>query len=210
MVYNTEINKNESDIVKSSYLDNKSQKENTLSNNSDNSTYISNSNIPSFKKVLVTYDDTEKSNRAIKYSIYLSNISGAEITILQVLGNLDKLENSHMDVSNRGTSSNKITSSSSSTIDSEKGQNYSVNVEGQIIESMEDRIKAIENTGFKNKITYKIRTGWVVDEIVKEVNGSEYDLLIISSSHLSSWVKSLFSEARKIISNVDIPVLLLQ
>ena len=210
MVYNTEINKNESDIVKSSYLDNKSQKENTLSNNSDNSTYISNSNIPSFKKVLVTYNDTEKSDKAIKYSIYLSNISGAEITILQVLGNLDKLENSHMDVSNRGTSSNKITSSSSSTIDSEKGQNYSVNVEGQIIESMEDRIKAIENTGFKNKITYKIRTGWVVDEIVKEVNGSEYDLLIISSSHLSSWVKSLFSEARKIISNVDIPVLLLQ
>jgi len=210
MVYNTEINKNESDIVKSSYLDNKSQKENTLSNNSDNSIYISNSNIPSFKKVLVTYNDTEKSDKAIKYLIYLSNISGAEITILQVLGNLDKLENSHMDVSNRGTSSNKITSSSSSTIDSEKGQNYSVNVEGQIIESMEDRIKAIENTGFKNKITYKIRTGWVVDEIVKEVNGSEYDLLIISSSHLSSWVKSLFSEARKIISNVDIPVLLLQ
>ena len=210
MIYNTEINKNESDIVKSSYLDNKSQKENTLSNNSDNSTHISNSNIPSFKKVLVTYDDTEKSDKAIKYSIYLSSISGAEITILQVLGNLDKLENSHMDVSNRGTSSNKITSSSSSTIDSEKGPNYSVNVEGQIIESMEDRIKAIENTGFKNKITYKIRTGWVVDEIVKEVNGSEYDLLIISSSHLRSWVKSLFSEARKIISNVDIPVLLLQ
>ncbi len=210
MIYNTEINKNESDIVKSSYLDNKSQKENTLSNNSDNSTYLSNSNIPSFKKVLVTYDDTEKSDTAIKYSIYLSNISGAEITILQVLGNFDKLENSHMDVSNRGTSSNKITSSLSSTIDSEKGQNYSVNVEGQIIESMEDRIKAIENTGFKNKITYKIRTGWVVDEIVKEVNGSEYDLLIISSSHLSSWLQSLFSEARKIISNVDIPVLLLQ
>ena len=98
MVYNTEINKNESDIVKSSYLDNKSQKENTLSNNSDNSTYISNSNIPSFKKVLVTYNDTEKSDKAIKYSIYLSNISGAEITSLQVLGNLDKLENSYIKV----------------------------------------------------------------------------------------------------------------
>jgi nucleotide-binding universal stress UspA family protein len=48
-----------------------------------------------------------------------------------------------------------------------------------------------------------------VDEIVKEINESKYDLLIISSSHLSSWIKSLFSEARKIISNVDIPVLLL-
>ncbi|CAN5777474.1 hypothetical protein BH23THE1_BH23THE1_18700 [soil metagenome] len=41
---------------------------------------------------MVTYDDSEISDRAIKYAIYLSKISGAEITILQVLGNRDKLE----------------------------------------------------------------------------------------------------------------------
>lgn len=209
MVYNNEMNKNNSDIANSSDLDISSRNEGLSVNNSAS---VFKSNIPSVNKILVTYDDTEKSDKAIKYSIYLSNISGAEITILQVLGNLDKLENSYVDVSNRDTSSNsKITSPSSSlpTNNSKKGQKYSVNVDGQIIKSMEDKIKAIENTGFKNKVTYKIRTGWVVDEIVKEVNGSEYDLLIISSSHLSSWVKSLFSEARKIISNVDIPVLLL-
>ncbi len=209
MIYSNEMNKNNSDIANSSNLDISYRNEGLSVNNS---APLFKSDIPSVNKILVTYDDTEKSDKAIKYSIYLSNISGAEITILQVLGNLDKLENSYVNVSNRDTSGNfQIASPSSSSPESnsDKGQKYSVNVEGQIIKSMENKIKAIENTGFKNKVTYKIRTGWVVDEIVKEINESKYDLLIISSSHLSSWIKSLFSEARKIISNVDIPVLLL-
>ncbi len=209
MIYNNEMNKNNSDIANSSDLDLSSRNEGLSDNNS---APVFKSNTPSVSKILVTYDDTEKSDKAIKYSIYLSNISGAEITILQVLGNLDKVENSYLDISNRDTrGKSKITSPSSSSPESnsEKNQKYSVNVEGQIIKSMEDKIMAIENTGFKNKVTYKIRTGWVVDEIVKEINESKYDLLILSSSHLSSWIKSLFSEARKIISNVDVPVLLL-
>jgi nucleotide-binding universal stress UspA family protein len=74
---------------------------------------------------------------------------------------------------------------------------------------MEDKIKEIENAGFKNKISFKIRAGFIIDEIVKETRESKYDLLIISSSHMDSWINSLFSETRKIISKVDLPVLLL-
>ncbi|MDN5846021.1 MAG: universal stress protein [Candidatus Nitrosocosmicus sp.] len=208
MVYNNEINKNESDIINSSDLDKNSQDKNLLPSDS---TSVIQSNLPSFKKILVTYDDSGKSDKAINYSIYVSNISGAEIVILQVLGNIDKLENSSLDVSNKNKNiEDNTTASSSSTNDSDiKSQNYSVNVKGQIIESMEDKIKSIENTGFNNKVSYKIRSGFIVDEIVKETLESKYDLLIISSSHMDSWIKSLFSETRKIISNVDIPVLLL-
>ena len=74
---------------------------------------------------------------------------------------------------------------------------------------MEDKIKEIENKGIKNKISYKIRAGFIIDEIVKETRESKYDLLVISSSHMDSWISSLFSETRKIISHVDLPVLLL-
>ncbi|MDN5847962.1 MAG: universal stress protein, partial [Candidatus Nitrosocosmicus sp.] len=143
--------------------------------------------IPPFNKILVTYDDSEKSDRAIKYAIYLSNISRAEITILHVLGNIDKLENSYIDVSNKNENTEAGITSSNLTNDSEiKHQNYSVHIEGEIIKSMEDKIKAIESTGFKNKVSYKIRSGFVVDEIAKETIESKYDLLIISSSHMDS------------------------
>ena len=120
--------------------------------------------IPPFNKILITYDDSEKSDRAIEYAIYLSKISGAEITILQVLGNIDKLENSYIDVSNKKKDSESKSTFSNLTNESEiKDQNYSIHIEGEIVESMEDKIKEIESTGFKNKITYKIRPGFVVD-----------------------------------------------
>jgi nucleotide-binding universal stress UspA family protein len=153
-----------------------------------------------FNKILVTYDGSKISDKAINYSVYLSNISKAEIVILQIIGNIDKLENSYIDVSNK----NMDTTNSGI-----QGQNYSVSIKGNIVTLMEDKIKEIENNGFRNKISYKIRSGFVVDEIVKETKESKYDLLIISSSHMDSWIKSLFSETRKIIGNVDLPVLLL-
>jgi nucleotide-binding universal stress UspA family protein len=168
------------------------------------------SDIPSFNKILVTYDGSKKSDKAINYSIYLSNISKAEIVILQVLGNIDKLENSSIDISNKTKSTeSEIMSTDTFKELNSKSQNNSVNVQGQIVKSMEDKIKEIEKNGFKNKVSYKIRAGFIIDEIVKETRESKYDLLIISSSHMDSWIKSLFSETRKIISNVDMPILLL-
>jgi nucleotide-binding universal stress UspA family protein len=159
--------------------------------------------LPSFNKILLTYDGSEKSDKAINYSVYLSNISKAEIVILQVIENLDKLENSSIDISNRNIESE--TTKEPET----KSQKYSVNVQGKIAKSMEDKIIEIENKGFTNKISFKIRAGFIVDEIVKETRESKYDLLIISSSHMDSWISSLFSETRKIISHIDLPVLLL-
>lgn len=205
MSFNNEIDKNNSD--KSGPSNNKEYQNDDLSlKNSDS---ISKSNLPSFKKILVTYDGKDKSDKAINYSLFLSNVSGAEINILQVMENIDKFENTTMDVSNENSTKDS-TSSVSNDATKIKDQDFSVNVEGQIKESMEDKIKTIENTGFKNKVSYKIRTGSVVDEIVNEIKESQYDLLILSSSHLDSWIKSLFSDTRKIISNVSIPVLLLR
>ncbi len=211
MVTNNEItNTNKSDIINSKEIDKGLQRE-IIPVSSSNIGLGFETGIPQFNKILVTYDDSEKSDRAIKYAIYLSKISGAEITILQVVGNLDKLENSYINVSNKKKDDDESKSTFSDlTGDSEiKDQNYSVHIEGEIVKSMEDKIKAIENTGFKNKVSFKIRSGFVVGEITKETIESKYDLLIISSSHMDSWIKSLFSETRKIISNVNLPVLLL-
>jgi hypothetical protein len=77
------------------------QKESLSSINS-----ISKSNIPSFRRILVTYDGNDKSDKAINYSIYLSNISSAELVILQVIEKIDKFENTTMHVSDKNSSNN--------------------------------------------------------------------------------------------------------
>lgn len=76
------------------------------------------------------------------------------------------------------------------------------NIEGDLINSMKEKIKKIKQAGCKNKVSPKFKTGNIVDKIVNEVNGLNYDLVILSSSHLNSWIESLVSNTRKIISNV--------
>ena len=95
---NTEITPlGKSDIVASKDLDKSKTKIKPVGTASE---IVGNkSDIPALNKILVTYDGTEKSDKAINYSIYLSNISNAEIVILQVIENIDKLESSSIDVS---------------------------------------------------------------------------------------------------------------
>jgi nucleotide-binding universal stress UspA family protein len=181
------------------------QKESLSSINS-----ISKSNIPSFRRILVTYDGNDKSDKAINYSIYLSNISSAELVILQVIEKIDKFENTTMHVSDKNSSNNSTGYSTSDNISGATDQVNSVSVEGQVIDSMEEKLRTIKNAGLENNVSYRIRTGSAVEEIVNEINESHYDLLVLSTSHLDSWIKSLFSDTRKIISNINTPVLLLQ
>jgi nucleotide-binding universal stress UspA family protein len=205
MTFENKTSQDNSDGISSHDLNEENKKDNL----SLNSHAISKNNFPSFGKILVTYDGKVKSDKAINYSIYLSNISGAQIIILQVVENIDKLENTSVDVSNENNVNRSTTATTNNSMESEN-KNYSVNMEGQIIDSMEEKIKMIENTGFKNKVSYKMRTGSAVGEIINEIDESKYDLLILSSSHFDSWMKSLFSDTRKIIGNINIPVLLLQ
>ena len=44
---------------------------------SDPTEFISEFILPSFRKILVTHDGKDKSNKAINYAIYLSKLSGA-------------------------------------------------------------------------------------------------------------------------------------
>ena len=72
------------------------------------------------------------------------------------------------------------------------------------------RLRNVRQLGLNNKISYKFRAGKADDEIVKEIKENNFDLLILTTTHIDSWIRSLFSDARKIISNISIPVLIIQ
>ena len=161
---------------------------------------ISKDNLPSFKKILVTDDGKDISNKALNYAVYLANSTGSELLILRILEDIQTLK----DVNIEGSSSNHKNRES-------KDQYFNRTIKGEIIDSMEEKIKKCQEVGFKNRILYKFLAGNnVVDEIVTEIKNNNYDLIVLATSHIDSWFSSLFSDARKIISNISKPVLVKQ
>jgi nucleotide-binding universal stress UspA family protein len=156
---------------------------------------ISKSSIPSYTKILVPDDGKEISNKALSQAIYVSNLSGAEIVILRIIENVDKLGDTSVNISQDGT-----------TMKDEK--DLKRNVEGELVNTMEEKIRKCVQAGSKNKISYQIKAGHTVEEIVKECEQTNYDLIVMATSHLDSWMRSLFSDTRKIMSNINVPVLI--
>ena len=155
---------------------------------------ISKENVPSISKILITDDGKDESNKVFNYAVSLSKYSGAELQILRILEKLEKIEGASLEgVSAQG--SNK---------------NIKQEVKGPAIEEMELKVKRCREAGCENKISYKFKVGNPLEEIVKEIKVGNYDLLILRSVHLDSGVRALFSSARKIIGNVEIPVLVIR
>ena len=162
---------------------------------SNSSSATSKLNIPSYTKILVPHDGKEASDKALGHAIYLSNLSGAEIVILGIIQDVEKFEGTSVDISQ-----NKITHNQ---------KNFEFDIKGELVNIMEAKIKQCTEAGSKNKISYGIRTGNVVHEIVKACQETDYDLVIMATTHLDSWLHSIFSETRKIISSIQTPVLII-
>ena len=86
-------------------------------------------------------------------------------------------------------------------INDARKQDYTNNIQTGLTHSMEEKIKKIKHAGCM-KVSYKFREGNTIDEIVGEITEMDYDLVILRSSHLNSWMKSLFNNAGKIIGNI--------
>ena len=60
---------------------------------------ISKSNVPSYTKILVPHDGKVMSDKALSHAIYISNLSGAEIVILRIIEDIDKLGDTSVNIS---------------------------------------------------------------------------------------------------------------
>ena len=159
---------------------------------------VSKENLPSFSKILIADDGKDESDRVLNYAVTLSRYSGAELLILRILEDMKKMGNVSVQGSNEDNISNK---------------DMKREIKGGIIDEMEKKISRCREAGCENKISYKFRMGDAKEEIINEVKEGNYDLIVLRSSrssHKDSWMRSFFSDARKIISNISIPVLIVQ
>jgi nucleotide-binding universal stress UspA family protein len=76
------------------------------------------------------------------------------------------------------------------------------------LSQLDERIRQCKDAGV-NKISYKIRTGKIVDEIVRQSEEMDFDLIIMASSRISSYVRVLGSIVRKVADSIRKPVLLI-
>jgi nucleotide-binding universal stress UspA family protein len=159
--------------------------------------HISKDDLPSFKKILVTDDGKDISNKALNYAVSLSNSTGAELFILRILHDVEKFGNISLEGSHE-------------KLQMDNQQDYHRKIKGDVIDAMEEKIKKCQEAGCKNKVSYKFLAGNVVDEIVNEIHNNNYDLIVMVTSHIDSWFSSLFSDVRKIINHISKPVLIVQ
>jgi|SRR6476646_819155 len=149
-----------------------------------------------YQKILVPHDGSVMSDKALSHAAYLSKISGAEIVVLNVI--------EHEVV----PPSTLLTFIKSDTPIEKAKEDLRNTLEGGVKQMLDERIKRCQDVGI-NKISYKIRTGKIVDEIVHQSEEMDFDLIIMASGRITSYVRVLGSVVRRVVDSIRKPVLLI-
>jgi nucleotide-binding universal stress UspA family protein len=165
------------------------------------------SSIPQYKRILVPHDESEMSDKALSHAIYLSNETGAEIVILNVIENIDKIPHTSISATMKEGEEKLEEIQQSKPFDT----NLAVSLEGQVKQRMEEKLRSCREAGSKGQISYRIQTGKAVDEILKVSEEMNTDLIVMSSSKITSTIMGIIqqSTAKKVIESSNRPVLVM-
>ena len=152
---------------------------------------------PQIKKILVPHDGSKMSDKALRYAIYLSKLTGADLLILNVMDQPNILI----------PASAIVFSSPGDKLDKIKNdlQRLSKEYSNQILE------KAMELTKQEEVIntSYIIRSGKTVDEIVVLSEMRNIDLIVMASSRIASTIRILGSTTKGVLNSIRKPVLVI-
>lgn len=158
---------------------------------------------PRFKRILIAYDGTQMSKKALSYAAYISRISDSEVVVISVVkGNKDR--GNVLPISMKVNLIEK-----EEEIDIEGShQRIPLNEALQkVIEEMTAECKAV---GMTEKIKYEIRKGNPADEIINLSNLMYFDLILMGSRRLASRIAGIGSTTRKVAATLKIPLLIVQ
>lgn len=152
---------------------------------------------PQIKKILVPHDGSKMSDKALRYAIYLSKLTRADLLILNVMDQPNILI----------PASAIVFSSPGDKLDKIKNdlQRLSREYSNQILE------KAMELTKQEEVIntSYIIRSGKTVDEIVAVSEKRNIDLIVMASSRIASTIRILGSTTKGVLNSIRKPVLVI-
>jgi len=171
--------------------------------------------IPQYKRILVPDDGSELSDKAIGHAIYLSNVTGAEIVILNIVKDIGKIQPTTISATTttitkeKGGGGEAEVAAKRTTADDDK-KDIQITIEGHAEQIMEKRIRLCKEAGAKNQISYKMQTGKnLVEEILNLSENMNIDLIVMASSKVTSPIMGLTSITRKVIDGSKSPVLVI-
>lgn len=174
------------------------------------SSYSSSSILPSaYKRILVPvpHDNTEMSDKALGHAIYLANATGSEIIILFVVEKIEDISDTTFVGSDSGSEG---VVNEERNRDDEDVQMITVTAQGEVKKMIEEKLNLCKAAGIKGQISYRLTTGKSVeDEIANLAGTGDIDLIVMTSDTISSSIRSFGSTARKVIDNVDVPVMII-
>ena len=148
------------------------------------------SEIPQFHKILVPYDGTKMSDKALSYAIYLSRISVSDIFILNIV-------EKYSDLKDVLPTTIKAEFGHDTDWDKISNKDLQVRIGGALRELIEDKVRLCKDAGVVKNISYEIRTGNAADEIIKVANQSKFDVIVMASHRLTSTIRGIGSTYKK-------------
>src|SRR5215467_5687267 len=126
----------------------------TLKDTLSKETSILSSNPLQYETILVPHDGSTMADIALKHAIYLSDISGAEIIILNLVEDIDSVDSSAVLVTSRERN--------------ETRNNYEIKLEGEVKSMVEEKIRLCKQVGLKVK--YHIKPSEEIIKVSEEMN----------------------------------------
>jgi nucleotide-binding universal stress UspA family protein len=168
--------------------------------------------IPHYKKILVPDDFSELSDRALSHAIYISNSTGADLVILNIITDTEIKPTTISATTKEGVGEGKEGIIEVGIVENkmDKHDDIHVSLEGQAEQMVKERVRFCKEAGAKNQISYKMQTGKnVVDEILGLSEEMDIDLIVMSSSKVTATIRGLTSTTRKVIDSAKRPVLVI-
>ena len=165
--------------------------------------------IPQYKRILVPHDESGMSDKALSHAIYLSNTTGAEIVILNVIENIDQIP--HTSIS--ATTKEEEEKERVEEVPQNKSYdtNLVISLEGEVKQRMEEKLRLCKEAGSTSQLSYRVQTGKAVDEILRVSEEMNIDLIVMASTKITSTIMGIIqqSTAKKVIDSVNRPVLVI-
>lgn len=168
--------------------------------------------IPHYKKILVPDDFSELSDRALSHAIYISNSTGADLVILNIITDTEIKPTTISATTKEGVGEGKEGTIEVGIVENkmDKHDDIHVSLEGQAEQMVKERVRFCKEAGAKNQISYKMQTGKnVVGEILGLSEEMDIDLIVMSSSKVTATIRGFTSTARKVIDSAKRPVLVI-
>lgn len=148
-----------------------------------------------YNTILIGHDGTQMSDKALSHAISLSLISKGDIIILNVIEE-EFIPPSFL-----------LTFLNEKGIDASK-QKLRDTFETSIKQFLEEKVKLCQEKGVQN-VSYLIKLGKPADGIIDTVIETNADIVIMASSRISSSIKVLGSNVRKVLDSIQKPVMII-